>query len=310
MKAKKISYVIPVFNEALGLKQMCSELLKVCEQLAAQYNYEILFVNDGSSDNSWDIITKLSQENSHIVGYNFTRNFGHQAALTAGYAKATGDAVITLDADLQDPPTLIPQLLEQWEQGAQIVYALRINRTDTLLKKWTARLYYKMLDSIADVCMPRNVGDFRLLDKKVVQCIMQFPEHARYLRGMVAWTGFAHAFVNFKRPDRFAGQTGYTWKKMFKLAFDGVTGFSLFPLKIAAYIGIFVIVSGFAMFAYITCDAIFFHKHYPLFKWLVTVIYICMGVQFLLLWILGEYIGRTYDQQKGRPLYIIADKTE
>jgi dolichol-phosphate mannosyltransferase len=225
--------------------------------------------------------------------------------LSAGYDVARGDAVISMDADLQDPPTLLLDMIAVWEDDFDIVYARRVNRDDGFLKKLTARWYYRFLDSVAEVKIPRNVGDFRLIDKKVLTELKRCKEKARYLRGMVAWTGFKHSFVDFIRPNRLSGNTGYTWTKMFRLAFDGLTGFSLFPLKIAAYIGVFVIITGVAMFVGISIDAFIKHVHYPLFKWLVTIIYIFMGVLFLLLWLIGEYIGRIYEQQKDRPLYII-----
>lgn len=298
-----ISIVVPVFNEQHNLVPLYQALQKVL----TEYEYEIIFVNDGSRDNSWKVIQELAQKDSRIKAINFSRNFGHQAALTAGYDCAQGDAIISMDADMQDPPELIVQMLEKWQQGFDVVYARRINRNDGHLKQLTAWGYYKFLDAVSDVTMPRNVGDFRLIDKKVLDELKQCKERSRYLRGMVAWLGFNHTFVDFKRPDRLSGTTGYTWKKMFKLAFDGLTSFSMFPLKIAAFVGMFVIVSGSGMFVYIAYDALIRNVRYPLFKWLTTIIYIFMGVQFLLMWLLGEYIGRIYDQEKGRPLYIVKE---
>lgn len=305
---KKISIVIPIYNEEANIPTLYKSVMAIVASLQAQYDYELILVNDGSRDQSWPMIADLALQDSHITALNFSRNFGHQMALTAGYDHATGDAIITMDADMQDTPSLILEMIAAWQKGADIVYARRANRKDTFLKRITAYWYYKLLDYIADVRMPRNVGDFRLIDKKVLVVLQTCRERSRYLRGMVAWTGFNQTFVDFDRPDRLGGQTGYTWSKMIQLAFDGVTGFSLFPLRIAAFVGMFVIASGTLMFGYITVDAIWFHVHYPLFKWLVTLLYIFMGVNFLLLWILGEYLGRVYEQQKGRPLYIIKEK--
>lgn len=301
MSSPALSVIVPIFNEEKNIPVIYKTLTKELSGL----EYEIIFVNDGSRDTSWTLLREIALGDLRVTALNFSRNFGHQAALTAGYAHARGDAVVTMDADMQDPPALIHDMLAQWRQGAQVVYARRTGRKDTWLKRTTARAYYALLDSVSDVRMPRNVGDFRLVDKKVVQYLNNCKERSRYLRGMVAWSGFKAAFVDFDRPDRAAGVTGYTWQKMFKLAFDGLTGFSLFPLKIAAYVGAFVIASGCAMLTYITVDAVLFSVRYPLFKWLVTVIYIFMGVQFLLLWLLGEYIGRIYDQQRERPQYIV-----
>lgn len=304
---KLISIILPIYNEEVNIPIIYSELISILEK-ASTHDFEIIFVNDGSRDHSWERIKNLTDKDPRVKGITFSRNFGHQIALTAGYDRACGDAIITMDADLQDPPALVVDMIKEWENGNMIVYARRIDRKDSFLKKITANIYYKFLDLIADVKIPRNVGDFRLIDKKVLQTIKQCREKSRYFRGIVAWTGFQSAFVDFARPNRLSGITGYTWKKMFKLAFDGMTSFSMFPLKIAAYVGIFVILTGSLMFLYISIDALFNQVNYPLFKWLVTIIYIFMGVQFLLLWFLGEYIGRIHDQQKERPLYIIADE--
>lgn len=301
---KKLSIIVPIFNEEETLALLHTTVTKILQEIPA-YDYELILVNDGSKDNSWSIIANLATNDHHIKAIDFSRNFGHQMALTAGYDHASGDAIITMDADLQDPPHLIIDLIKNWEQGFAIVYARRANRIDSFLKKITALLYYRFLDSISDVKIPRNVGDYRLIDRKVLLALKKCREKARYLRGMVAWTGFKHTFVDFDRPNRHAGQSGYTWKKMFKLAFDGLTGFSLFPLKLAAYVGLFVITTGCMMFTYISLDTLLLHTYYPLFKWLTTIIYIFMGVQFLLLWLIGEYIGRIHEQQKNRPLYIV-----
>lgn len=300
--------MIPIYNEEENIHVLYKELKSILCDIEDLYAHELIFINDGSKDASWPILKTLAKSDAGVRAVSFSRNFGHQMALTAGYDLAGGDVIITMDADMQDPPKLILDMIKKWEEGYEIVYARRIDRKDSFLKKLTAKLYYKFLDLISDVKIPRNVGDFRLIDKKVLKTLNACREKARYFRGMVAWTGFSHAFINFSRPNRVAGATGYTWKKMFKLAFDGMTSFSMFPLKLAAYIGLFVIATGIFMFLYITFDAFINNVNYPLFKWLVTIIYIFMGVQFLLLWFLGEYIGRIHDQQKGRPLYIIADE--
>ncbi|MEX0940394.1 MAG: glycosyltransferase family 2 protein [Candidatus Babeliales bacterium] len=308
IKSSHISIIIPVFNEEKNINLLYFELIKEIKKMENFYSWEIIFINDGSRDNSWHNIEILAKQDSRIKGISFSRNFGHQAALTAGYKIATGDIAITMDADLQDPPALISEMLKKWQDGAQIVYARRIDRNDNFLKKITALWYYKLLSHITDINMPRNVGDFRLIDKKVLEYVKHCREKSPYLRGMVAWSGFEHAYVDFKRQNRIKGTTGYTWSKMLKLAFDGVTGFSLFPLKLAAFMGVFVIITGSLMFFYISIDAFFYKINYPLFKWLVTIIYIFMGIQFLLLWVLGEYIGRIFEQQKNRPLYLINKK--
>ncbi len=304
---KKISIIIPIYNEEAILNLLYNKINTVIEQINSKYVYEIIFINDGSRDSSWQIISNFAASDSHIKAINFSRNFGQQMALTAGYDYASGDAIITLDADLQDPPHLIVEMIEAWEKGSKIVYAKRIERNDSFLKNVTAKLYCRFLDYMSDIKIPYDVGDFRLIDKVVLQALRSCREKSRFLRGMVAWTGFTYTFVNFTRPERNTGKSAYTWAKLFKIAVDGLTGFSLFPLKLAAFVGIFVTITGMLMFSYITLDALFFDGVYPLFKWLVTIIYIFMGVQFGLLWLIGEYIGRIHDQLKNRPLYIIEE---
>jgi polyisoprenyl-phosphate glycosyltransferase len=302
---QKLSLVIPVYNESKNLALLHQHITAALDHLPTKLEYEIIFVDDGSSDNSWFIIQDLAAQDPQVKGISLSRNFGHQAALTAAYDHAQGDVIISMDSDLQDPPELISDMLARWRAGFDIVYARRLDRQDSALKKLTAWLYYKLLDSVADVKIPRNVGDFRLIDKKVLVVLQQCREQSRYLRGMVAWAGFRYTFVDFKRSGRHAGTTGYTWKKMFRLAFDGITSFSLFPLKLAAFIGIFIIVTGLLMLSYVFFDTFLYQVYYPLFKWLVIILYIFTGIQMLLLWLLGEYIGRIHEQQKNRPIYLI-----
>lgn len=303
---KSISIVIPVYNEQENISAIYTQVTTILQTLQPLYFYELIFVNDGSKDASWPILSTLAQQDSCVKVINFSRNFGHQAALTAGYAHAKGDAVITMDADLQDTPTLLLDMIRAWEKGFRIVYARRIDRKDNPLKRWTAYLYYALLDSVADVRIPRNVGDFRLLDRKVVAFINQMPERSRYLRGMVAWTGFSHTFVDFKRPDRTAGISGYTWTKMFKLALDGLTGFSTIPLKLALYAGVCMVTAGMGLLGFMfIVTMIYSSVEYSLVTWCMPIVMLFIGIQSLSIWALGEYVARMYEQQKGRPLYII-----
>lgn len=305
---KKVSFVIPVFNEEESIPFLYQKLQVIMHEYAAYYTFEVILVNDGSSDASWNIIKQLFVHDERVKGIAFSRNFGHQMALTAGYDKAKGDAIIAMDADLQHPPELVRNLLQKWEEGFFVVYARRTGRKDGFFKKITAFFYYKLLSMVSDIIIPRNVGDFRLIDKRVLKEIQKCRESARYLRGMVAWTGFNHTFIDFEIPKRMHGTPSYTWKKSLQLAFDGLANFSLFPLRIAAFMGIIVVGSGSCMLAYISIDFFIYKVQYPLFKWLVTVMYIFMGVQFFLMWLLGEYIGRMYEQQKQRPLYIVKEE--
>lgn len=303
---KTISIVIPVFNEEKNIGILCNELLTIFLALDA-FAYEIILVNDGSSDNSWEKIQELSHFSSCIKGINLSRNYGHQIALSAGYDFAIGDAIITMDADMQHPPHIIPTVIQKWLEGFAIVYVKSANRNDRFVKKITALAYYRILHSIANITIPRNVADFRLIDKKVADALRQSKEKTRYLRGMVAWTGFKHTIVVCQFSERLSGVSGYTWKKMLKLAFDGITSFSHFPLQIAVWAGSLIIVSGILIVMYLSYNTFYAYKSYPLFKWLITVIYCGMGVQLFLCCLLGEYIGRIYDQLKDRPLYIIAE---
>lgn len=309
MDKKLISIVLPVYNEQENIPHIYQKLKEILKPLLASYDYEIIMVNDGSNDNSWNIMRKLAAADKFLKIINFTRNFGHQIALTAGYDNAHGDAIISMDSDLQHPPELISHMVQEWENGFYIVYVRNANgHKSGFLKKHLSRIHYKILDAISYINIPQHVQDFRLIDKKVLEVLRKTKEKSRYLRGIVAWTGFKATYIDTVFGDRVAGNSGYSWRKMFKLSFDGVTSFSLFPLKIASYLGFFIILTGSIMFAIITLDALIYHSHYPLFKWLVTIIYIFIGVLFILLWLLGEYIGRIYEELKNRPLYIIEER--
>lgn len=305
---KKISIILPVYNESENIPIVYQEIENILQRISSLYTYEIIFVNDGSTDNSWSIIQHFAQQKSTIKGINFSKNFGYQRALTAGYDVASGDAIITMDSDMQHPPHIIPLLIDQWCNGASIVYAKRLIREDTFLKKITAQLYYKILDTIAEVHIPRSINDFRLIDKQVVEKIKNMREHSRYLRGMIAWAGFNYAVVDFIQPIRLSGKTKYTWTKLFKVAFDGIANFSLFPLKIACFFFIFVFLTGIITLTGHIFFKNLYYNRYSLFDLLYFVIYFSLGFQFFLIWLIGRNIGITYDQLKDRPLYIIAQK--
>jgi len=307
---KLISVVIPIYNEQENISIVYDTISQVLQDMQQSYDYELIFINDGSKDCSWKLLKTLAATDECVRVFSFSRNFGHQAALTAGYDKARGDCVISMDADMQDPPSLITKMINKWESGAQIVYARRINRKDGILKKCTAYCFYRLLSAVSDAPMPRNVGDFRLIDKKVLAVINSCREKARYLRGMVAWSGFAHAYIDFCRPNRHAGTTGYTWKKMCKLALDGLTSFSSFPLRLAAYIGVLIICFGTATSGYVLYKTFVAGVVYGLAVWLAQAVIFMIGVQCLLLWLLGEYVGRMYEQQQQRPLYIIVHQVD
>ncbi|MDF1548170.1 MAG: glycosyltransferase [Bacteroidales bacterium] len=300
------SFVIPAFNEEKNVVLIYQRLLDIMKK--HEKGFEIIFVDDGSRDNTKETLVKLANEDKRLKVISLSRNFGHQSALTAGLKYAKGDAIISMDCDLQDPPEVIDQMIEKWKEGFDIVYARRKTRHDNFIKKHTALLYYKLLDRFSDTKIPRNVGDFRLIDKKVHKELILLNEKAIYMRGLVAWMGYKHTFVDFDRPERIHGKTGYSWEKMIRLAMDGMLNFSLMPLKFGFVIGSFSIVMGFLFLVYMFFDSIINHSIYELIKWLVVVMFIFVGFIFILLWILGEYIGRIYNESKGRPTYLVDEK--
>ncbi len=305
---KKLTVVAPAFNEESGIEEFCLAVGGVLDSMAGRYSGELLLVDDGSTDGTRDILVKLAEQDSRMRVLLFSRNFGHQAALTAGLEHASGDAVITMDCDLQDPPEIIPQMVAEWEKGSKVVYARRKARVDTPFKKLTASVYYRVLGRLSDVEIPRQVADYRLMDRVVVKNLLRLGEQARYLRGMVAWLGFKHAFVDFDRPDRAHGETHYPLKKMVRFAMDGLLSFSLSPLKLALWVGILSILVSFGFFGYMFWDHFVKGVPYPLFKWLTVVVFGFMGAQFILIWVLGEYIGRIYGDVRNRPLYVVEEE--
>ncbi|MCK5632374.1 glycosyltransferase [bacterium] len=311
METKKlISIVVPVYNEQDNIPVLYEVASRELITLAQEYEYEFIFIDDGSTDRSWDVLQKIAACDDRVSAFSFSRNFGHQAALMAGYSHAKGDAIVSIDADMQHPPELILEMVRKWENGADVVYARKINRKDNIAKKSSAFLFYKLLDLISDVKIPRNVSDFRLIDKKVLAVVLDCKDKSPYLRGLVAWSGFRQEFIDCHYFKRFSGQTGYTWKKMFKLAWDGITGFSMFPLRLAAYIGMMIIFAGMVAGFYMLYHTFTGGVHFMLVTWLAEALVLMLGMQFLMVWLLGEYVGRIHRQEKGRPLYVVAKKAD
>lgn len=306
IKGKILSIIIPVYNEELNIQPILNDLLDVCNKLQAIP--EIIFVNDGSNDNSLMVLRQIAEKNKNIKVISFTRNFGHQAALTAGLDCALGDCVVTMDCDFQDPPEVIYKMVEKWEQGYKIIYGRRTFRHDNFLKKITAKLYYKILFKASEIKIMGNIGDFRLIDKSVVNELRQMKEKNRYLRGMVPWLGFKYEIVDYERPKRLRGSTGFSITKMLRFAMAGILNFSLFPIRIGLVLGIFIIITGFLFLLYLAIRFFFDNQFYKLLEWLAVVNYILIGFLFILIWIVAEYIGRIYDEVKQRPLYIVENK--
>ncbi len=309
---KKITVIVPCFNEEAVLPKLFARLGAV----AATWNcdYEIICVDDGSRDRTWEILKAQHQTDSRWHCLCFARNFGHQTAVSAGLHFATGDAAVIIDADLQDPPEEISRLLEKWREGFEVVFATRKERKDPLVKKILAWGFYRLLQKMTPLPMSTDAGDFCLLDKKVVAVMNSLPERSRYLRGLRTWCGFRQASVEFDRAERAAGVPQYTFKKSFKLAMDGLFSFSAAPLRLATYLGLWV--SAFAFFGvlFTLAQKIFAAEFSKIglapgagFPTIVISVLFLGGVQLICLGILGEYIGRIYEEVKGRPLWIIRD---
>ena len=305
-----LSLIIPVYYEEEVLDESYARMDAAMRSTG--HPYEIIYVNDGSRDGTMKILRRLAREHSEVRVLSFSRNFGHQLAVTCGMDAAKGDALIIIDVDLQDPPEIIPQMVKRWEAGAEIVYGKRKKREgESVFKKLTAAMYYRLLRSMSAYPIPLDTGDFRLLDRKVADVFLQMRENARFLRGMSAWMGFEAEPLEYVRHERAAGKTKYTLKKMLKLAADGITGFSNKPLTLPATLGIVLSALGvIAMLAVIICwcieggvAAIYFAPLLLLaFMFTVQGLTLCaMGVQ-------GMYMGRIYDEVKDRPLYIVAEK--
>ncbi len=303
------SIVAPIYNEIDNLPDLYRRVKQVMDSSGEAW--ELVLVDDGSTDGSTEKIRELAQADKTVRAVIFARNFGHQVAITAGWDYARGDAIIIIDADLQDPPETILELAKKWKEGYEVVYAVRAEREgESWFKKFTAAMFYRLIYSITDVKIPVDTGDFRLMDRKVVNVLKKMNERHRFPRGMSAWVGFKQIGVTYKRAARVAGVTKYPFSKMLKLALNAITGFSYFPLQVATYFGFFS--AGISIFAIplvvymrMTGSGAFFGQATTL----IAVLFLG-GVQLISLGILGEYIGRLYDEAKGRPLYIVRDAPE
>ncbi len=303
-----ISIILPVFNEAQNIEEMCQKLTDVLT--ISNDSFEIIFVNDGSEDSSLSILKQLTKQDNRIRFVSFTRNFGHQAAIIAGLHQAKGTALITMDCDFQDPPELIPELIEKWKLGNKIVYARRTSRRDGFFKKYSAKLYYKLLNFSSEVKMPDNIGDFRLIDKSVLKMIHEKNISTDYLRGLIPWFGFKYDIVNYERPLRKAGKTSFSVIKMLRFGLQGLLGFSILPLRLGLLVGISVIISGFFFLIYLLYNSMVNDQFYKLLEWLAAFSYILIGFLFVLIWILAEYIFSVSNKTKGMPMYIIDEIVE
>lgn len=306
---KKISVVIPMYYEE-EVAKLCYERVSGVLKKLNEYDYEIIFVNDGSKDKTLEILKNISEKDKNIKIISFSRNFGHQAAVTAGIKYVTGDAIVIMDADLQDPPELIPDMLKLWEAGNEVIYGKRNTRKgESAFKLLTAKMFYSFLNTMSEVEIPKNTGDFRLVDRKVIDVINNLPEHNKFLRGLFSWVGFEQKEFLYDRPRRELGETKYPLKKMLKLAKDGILSFSTKPLKLVGGLGALSILLSFAILIYSICSYVFNWNDLAA-GWTSIMVSITFfaGVQLFSLWLISEYISRIYDESKGRPEYIIKEK--
>lgn len=303
----ELSVIIPIYNESANIYTLYERLSSVCNRITSER--EFIFINDGSADDSLEKIKALHQKDNRVKYINFSRNFGHQIAVTAGLDKCKGNAVVIIDADLQDPPELIEEMYQKWKhENLQVVYAKRRRRKgESFLKLLTAKVFYRLLSSITSISIPVDTGDFRLIDKKIVAYLKQMPEQQKFLRGQISWIGFNQTYIEYDRDERHAGKTGYTYRKMIRFALDGITSFSDFPLKFATLAGFFVSGMAFILILYSVYQRYFGDNYQTGWASLMISILFLGGIQLIGIGIIGEYISRMGKNVKQRPLYIVAE---
>ncbi|MGB9595520.1 MAG: glycosyltransferase family 2 protein [Candidatus Poribacteria bacterium] len=306
-----ISVIVPCYNEQEVLPQLYDRLSTVCQTW--NESFEVILVDDGSKDNTWNIIYDIHSRDHHWKAIRFSRNFGHQTAVSAGIYFAKGDCVIIIDADLQDPPEELYRFINKWREGYEVVYGIRTKRKENVVKRICYKLFYRILRRLADIDIPYDSGDFCLMDRKVVDILNSMPEHNRFVRGLRAWIGFHQIGLEYERKARAAGEPKYTFSKLLKLAFDGILSFSKIPLRFATYFGLIILI----MAIIFTLLVIFQHifndwflkigfKPIP-YGIIIAIILFLGGIQFIFLGILGEYLGRIYDEVRNRPMWTIQD---
>jgi len=299
-----ISIIAPVYNEEQALPILYERISETLEGIGE--TWELVLVNDGSWDRSYEIMLELHERDPRVHVINFSRNFGHQIAITAGADYAQGGAVIIIDADLQDPPSVIVDMIEKWREGYEVVYAVRKERKgETRFKLWTASLFYRLINRITGVNIPLDTGDFRLMDRKVVDAMRRLREHHRFMRGLSVWVGFKQTGVEYVREERYAGETKYPFSKMLRFALDGITSFSYMPLQLATYLGF--VIAGLSILAIFLTVIFRLSGSQAFFGQATTLVMVLFlgGIQLISLGIIGEYLGRIYEEVKNRPLYIV-----
>ena len=303
----ELSIIIPIYNEEGNINLLYDRVKKVATDISPAH--ELIFINDGSKDKSMLLIKELSSKDSNVKYINFARNFGHQVAVMAGLDFATGNAVAIIDADLQDPPELIIEMYAKMKEGFEVVYAKRRSREgESFLKTWTAKWFYRTLQRITSINIPVDTGDFRIMDKKIVEVLKQMPEQHKFLRGQISWIGFNQTYVEYDRSERNAGETGYTYRKMLRFALDGITAFSTTPLKFATTLGFVVSFAAFIVSLYALYSKFILHDAVQGWTSLMLVVLFLGGVQLICIGIIGEYISRMSSDVKKRPLYVVREK--
>lgn len=303
---KLISVIIPMYFEEEVIEETYKQLRAQMDK--SGYAYELIFVDDGSKDNTFSIVSSICEKDFNVKLISFSKNFGHQKAVTAGIFESSGDAVVLIDADLQDPPEIIHEMIKNWENGFEVVYGKRNMRNgESFIKIFTASIFYKFLNYMSDTDIPRDTGDFRLMDRKVVEAFKQMPEHNRFIRGMVSWVGFRQTPIYYNRDKRFAGVTKYPFKKMINFAMDGIISFSTKPLKLMIYLGVLSVGVSFCLLVYALYIGITKSGNAGWASLMVAITFIG-GMNLFSMGILGTYLGRIYDETRNRPLYIIREK--
>ncbi|HGY2296631.1 TPA: glycosyltransferase family 2 protein [Pseudomonas putida] len=305
---RKVSLVSPFYNEEKGVQAFFARINEVFAPLADRYELEVVGINDGSRDGTYDELIKAKTANQYLTVVDLSRNFGKEAAISAGLDFATGDAVIPIDSDLQHPPEVILELIEKWEEGAEVVLAKRVDRdTDHAVQKLTANWFYRVHNRISDIDIPADVGDFRLMDRKVVEALKTLPETRRFMKGLFAWVGFRTSTVEYKVAPREHGTSSFNTWKLWNFAIEGITSFSSAPLRIWTYLGCAVSALSFLYAAYLLIKTIFFGADTPGYASIMITILFASGVQLIGIGVLGEYVGRIFAESKKRPVYIVRD---
>ncbi|WP_163859858.1 glycosyltransferase family 2 protein [Paenibacillus elgii] len=303
----KLSLIVPMYNEGSNISYFYNRITKVLENIG--YRYEIICINDGSKDDTMQRLTELNKKDNRVKIINLSRNFGKEIAMSAGLKAAKGDAIIPIDADLQDPPELIPELIDKWLAGYDVVYATRTKREgETWTKKATAKLFYKFMRKITNIDIPADTGDFRLMSRRVVDALNQLPEHHRFMKGLFSWVGFKQIGISYQREPRHAGKSSFNYWKLWNFAIEGITSFSFAPLKMSSYLGLIVSFLSVLYMLFLIVRTIFFGNEVPGYPSLMVAILFFGGVQLMSLGFIGEYVGRIYNESKRRPLYFVSEQ--